>query len=442
MMKYLFVPSGGYLALSPENKVIISDNECDTFLFWNDCTKTLSDGKNDLVFFYAKREFYVEIKKNSSSRVEFLESQSYIKIYADGYYLSLESEESKDLIFSRNETENTKFLLLDASTKESIGLLLKNGFWSGNYNDFISFSEVNFRRGIISYRDISVEIKRNTSLDISTDKQLFIYNDANIDIIRIFNPLIYFCCFGEEKYLEMTNCLLNSLIKFGKIIPNIIILTDMREEIVFKYIKFYDKQKIKIINLYSPSKQGYCAERFNIEEFEVFSKYSPVLYLDNDIVINSDISEIFRDLFDIKGIACSSELGDAANNPVWFGETLKNQDGFLGHLPNPHINAGVYGFRRLSDVQNIFSNTLAVFGEITRRKGECVDSSDQSSFGYAVMKSENYDVEILPRYVKNWPSTKFDEIPRKGIAHFCGGVGEYAGKLALMESYVEYLSKQ
>jgi|GEM_PF-4925147 len=56
------------------------------------------------------------------------------------------------------------------------------------------------------------------------------------------------------------------------------------------------------------------------------------------------------------------------------------------------------------------------------------------------MKMGKYDVDLLGAFVKNWPSLAFDDIPRKGIVHFCGGVGEYAGKLPLMEEYLNYLS--
>ena len=109
--------------------------------------------------------------------------------------------------------------------------------------------------------------------------------------------LIYICVFHQESYINLLKLLLLSIHIKGNInkkTTDILIITSSKFQSLIKkelsnfklHVLYY------ILNLNTLFEAG-CA-RLNIFKYSNINKYNTILYLDTDILINSDVNVLFK----------------------------------------------------------------------------------------------------------------------------------------------------
>lgn len=98
-----------------------------------------------------------------------------------------------------------------------------------------------------------------------------------------FKPLVYFVCFGE-RYKNLLNKCLYSLFKVGGYDGDVAILSHFRKE------DFFQHDKIKVLNIKTDNDNitYYRNAKPRIYEYINLLEYSYIVYLDCDILINSN----------------------------------------------------------------------------------------------------------------------------------------------------------
>ena len=108
--------------------------------------------------------------------------------------------------------------------------------------------------------------------------------------------LVYISCSLSDKYFNMLEILLESLVTLSKVnftTTDVLIMTD--NILHQKIVDLCNKLKIPVKFMVSDIKSTLdaAAYRLNIFNYSEIDKYSKLLYLDCDIVIVNDINTIF-----------------------------------------------------------------------------------------------------------------------------------------------------
>lgn len=129
----------------------------------------------------------------------------------------------------------------------------------------------------------------NTKKEIGGDKPL--------------KKLIYLVCMGPDKYKDMLNMCLYSLVKNGKFDGDIVVLSDF-DTFDNRYGINLDGVNLRIVNVWKDVERftewgmskiaWYC--KTTIFDYVDQTHYSDVLYIDIDSIVNGNINELFSQL--------------------------------------------------------------------------------------------------------------------------------------------------
>jgi hypothetical protein len=172
-----------------------------------------------------------------------------------------------------------------------------------------------------------------------------------------------------------------------------------------------------------------CA-RLHIFKYESISKYDKILYLDTDILINSNINVLFDlDLSSDKLYA----LEEGSIGEMHWGSQFFD----LIKIPyNKNMSAftsGILLFKNSNSMQNLFNIiNLHIIDYIYIKKNNIPVCLDQPFIVYNAILNNNYDNQLLKMYVENNPSCVSSE---KIVYHFPGCPGAYDSKISKMTSF-------
>lgn len=198
----------------------------------------------------------------------------------------------------------------------------------------------------------------------------------------LFLPIVFTC---DNKYFKYANVVITSILanQSKKIQYEINILSEYIDEenkqLTTKQIQAHSNFKIKFHKLKNIDKSNFYLNsymtvstyyRFYITE--IFKNYDRVLYLDSDIIIDSDISEYADMNFEDKLAICSSSpyiknkvlKGNDDEYPLeYFTEILKMEN------PENYFNAGVmlYNLKKMRNL-NIQKKLFEALNEIPKPK--------------------------------------------------------------------------
>nr|WP_272930671.1 glycosyltransferase [Acetobacter persici] len=173
-------------------------------------------------------------------------------------------------------------------------------------------------------------------------------------------------------------------------------------------------------------------------------KYSPIMYIDCDIIINEDVNKIFHSAMATDKVLFSEEFKLDTASP-WFGGVHWHEAGQDYKLIDSGINSGIFLFKSIEMAKEILFTVVQSMLhsqkiKLSREKG-ILETLDQPNLNYVLMShfSNNFDVKILTQYVSHAANENFAIIPLVGFAHFNGGLGNFGSRVDLMRKYVEYL---
>lgn len=265
-------------------------------------------------------------------------------------------------------------------------------------------------------------------------------------IISKLNPLVYFCVFGKDEYYKCAALAVASLKKFGLYSGKILLISDRSPEETLEFIspEFRDNVEVKFCSGESP-----IFERYKIYDHEI-ENYSPVIYLDTDIITGGNINNIIKD------VLCSRQfcLYREANEPLkkinetewvignnWHGAWMFGRNGEIGELDFWKATSGIMMFTDHQETRKIFE-MICFVGRITRRE-EIDWFGDQPVMNYVLTQNENINISVLEgKSLNSGAVEQFLSNPDRILMHISLGVGYGSEKLPIMTSLFEELDKK
>jgi lipopolysaccharide biosynthesis glycosyltransferase len=197
---------------------------------------------------------------------------------------------------------------------------------------------------------------------------------------------------------------------------------------------FLSKYKLPInyyiLNLNTLFEAG-CA-RLHVFQWKKIDKYAKILYLDTDILINSDINVLFN-LEIVPSKVYALEEGLISNESNFYGSEFfdftkydKNQTAFT---------SGILYFYNSVEIKQLFQDiTNHIKTHIYINKNSIPSCLDQPFIVYNAIVQNKYDNQLLKEYAENNP---LDVNNKKIIYHFPGGPGCYEDKNYKMKVFWE-----
>ena len=239
------------------------------------------------------------------------------------------------------------------------------------------------------------------------------------------------CVFHQQSYINLLKLLITSISDKGKLnilSTDILIITSQQFQPLIKkeLSHFILPIHYYILDLNTLFEAG-CA-RLNIFKYENIDLYDKILYIDTDILINSDVNILFN-LEICPDKIYALEEGNIGNE-LWGGQFFdfskydKNQLAFT---------SGILYFHNSIEIKQLFLdivNHIDIY--IYKNKNPIPVCLDQPFIVYNAITKNKYDNQLLKLYVENNPKSVHNNII---IYHFPGGPGSYASKYEKMTSF-------
>jgi len=170
-----------------------------------------------------------------------------------------------------------------------------------------------------------------------------------------------------------------------------------------------------------------CA-RLHIFLYENINKYEKILYLDTDILINSDINKLFNlDLSSEKIYVLEEGNISQTYYGSWFFDFTKYRTTLSA------FTSGIILFKNSDSIKSLFNDVkLHIVDYIYENNNNIPSCLDQPFIVYNAITQNKYDNQILKKYVENNPKIPN---PRKIIYHFPGTPGWYDSKIKKMTNF-------
>jgi lipopolysaccharide biosynthesis glycosyltransferase len=250
--------------------------------------------------------------------------------------------------------------------------------------------------------------------------------------------LIYLCVFYQENYIELLKLLITSIsIKSNinnnttKILimtsPSFLPLIKKKLESINLPLKYY------ILDLHTLFEAG-CA-RLNIFKYEEINKYEKILYLDTDILLNSDINILFNLKLSSDKIYALEEsiISDCHHGKEFFD--FKKYDKNLSAF-----TTGILLFKNTKSIKLLFDTiNLHIIDYIYKKNNSIPECLDQPFIVYNAIIQNKYNNQILKKYVQNNPFVVSSD---KIIYHFPGRPGNYVSKVFKMTIFWEKINNK
>jgi lipopolysaccharide biosynthesis glycosyltransferase len=241
--------------------------------------------------------------------------------------------------------------------------------------------------------------------------------------------LIYVSVFYNKKYIELLHLLLQSLKNFGKIDDSIDILImthhTFRQEIEGICNSLNIPCLMALLNNTTIPESKWA--RFKIFELDMdITKYSKILYLDTDVIVQKDIRVLFEN--DLANKLYARREGDTSAE--FFGGLIFKERGMVKKVPG--FCSGVLLFKPCTEIRQLFSQTLNHIHEYQRSGKEFGTCVDQPVLNFYTITKNLHEIELLSDIVTNRPDIN---TTRETICHFAGNTCSYEIKFNRMKQF-------
>ena len=239
--------------------------------------------------------------------------------------------------------------------------------------------------------------------------------------------LIYMCVFHQQSYINLLKLLITSISVKGNInkdTTDILIITSpsFQLQIQNELQSFELPLHYYIINLNSLMESSCC--KLKIFSYSPIDKYQKILYLDTDVLVNSDINLLF-------------------NNEISSDKLYALEEGNIGHeywgsqffdftkfdKAASAFSAGVFYFMNSLSMKKLFEDVNTQINNYVGKNPVCLD---QPFLVFNSFIQEKYNNQFMKKYLENNPKVVDNE---KIIYHFPGAPGNYSSKFAKMTSF-------
>jgi hypothetical protein len=238
------------------------------------------------------------------------------------------------------------------------------------------------------------------------------------------------CVFHQESYIELLKLLILSIYRNGNIqqtTTDILIITSPLFQPLIQ--KKLEKIKLPIryylLDLHTLMESSCC--KLRIFNYEHIDKYQKLLYLDTDVLINSDMNVLFDRIIPDNKLHTLEEgsLGDDLWGLFFDKSTIDPA--------TPAFSAGVFYFTNSPVVKAVFEAANAHINSYMKTHQGPPGCLDQPFVVYHSFMHNAYDNQFMKPYLENNPS---QVTPERIIYHFPGGPGSFRNKYLKMTHFL------
>jgi len=230
----------------------------------------------------------------------------------------------------------------------------------------------------------------NNNCEFNTHNQNTILKDCIPESPQLNKSLVYFCVFHQQGYADLLEYLLKSLKLFSNY-DSIDLLVFTSENLV-NYIQkivdnLYLKINIKTFNFTTMHEAG-CA-RLHIFEYENIDEYSNILYLDTDIIIESDLMKLFNCLKEDKLYAKNEyDIHGSGHGGLFFNFNDWNPK-------QASLNSGVLLFKNSINMRKLFNTINNHIATLKTKNTIIPECMDQSFIAYHFIKNNMCNLDDI-----------------------------------------------
>lgn len=250
---------------------------------------------------------------------------------------------------------------------------------------------------------------------------------------------VFICVFNQVKYVEMFLIMLESLLLFGGLSKDyeILVYTSTAFMKLIQTSPLFalanDKSRMVFaINDNYTNVDLACKARLDLFDLQQIDKYSRILYLDTDIIVQAPLSQLFTLELEEKLYALKEgKIGDLNES---HGRKLFILERFKINGAAPAFTTGILLFNNCARLHELFSEVKKL---IIKRpiKFHC---ADQPFIVFTAFRMRVYNNILLCDYAVN---NSTDTNSGKIIHHFTGGPGVYGPKIPAMANYLSKLKE-
>lgn len=237
------------------------------------------------------------------------------------------------------------------------------------------------------------------------------------------------CVFHQESYINLLKLLVTSIsvkANVNNATTDILVITSPEfKPIIEKELASINLPiQYYVLNLHSMMEAA--SARLQLFQYPGIEKYDKILYLDTDVLLNSDVNVLFNvDILPDKIHALEEGI---IGHEYWGGQFFDRSK----YNPNTSaFSTGVLYFRNSPAIISLFAEIKAHIASYMQyqRAPVCLE---QPFFVYHSFITNKYDNQLMKTYLENNPSIIS---PIKIIYHFPGGPGDYSSKHHKMTSF-------
>lgn len=252
--------------------------------------------------------------------------------------------------------------------------------------------------------------------------------------------LVYFCVFSNPDYINLLKLLLISLVLYTEDLSQIDLLvftsSDLQQEIIVLEKTLNIRIDTYIFD-FKGKDQAVCSKLY-IFDYPLTQLYKQILYLDTDILLQSDINKILQ--YSLEEKIYGVEEGTIGHE--WWGGELFDFSKVDKTLTA--INGGTLLFRPTNTIKQVFINICADIKYRSEKSMALPVCSDQSYINYYFIKENIYNNTYLTKYTKFYSKgADLNLINSDNIlCHFTWPIGNAINKLERMSFFLNKISSE
>jgi lipopolysaccharide biosynthesis glycosyltransferase len=242
--------------------------------------------------------------------------------------------------------------------------------------------------------------------------------------------LIYMCVFHQESYIELLKLLIASISRkanINKETTDILIITSPAfQPIIQTELSSFDLPlRYYVLDLHTLMESSCC--KLKIFNYEHVNTYEKILYLDTDVLVNSDVNLLFNVEISNEKVYAIEEghIGHEFWGSMFFDFAKYDKN-------TPAFSAGVFYFMNSLSMKTLFKDTHSHIDIYMHETGLAPICLDQPFLIFNSFIQNKYDNQMMKSYLENNPSAAS---PLKIIYHFPGGPGNFSSKYDKMTSF-------
>jgi hypothetical protein len=258
-----------------------------------------------------------------------------------------------------------------------------------------------------------------------------------IDELILFKPMIFYLAFGRENVFQQLNLSLESLARVGRYRGKVLLFTDREHNQICQDNPWLDPAQLEIGCIPAQDWVGYVAGKYCILEEERAYSYQPVVYMDPDIIYNTDTKSFLIEMAVSERITAAIETFSGLEHAPSVGATLLQMDhqqprfacGFnCGTIGVPNLPGHKH---TLELIRRIISNFLSIRGR------SAFLWVDQEAANYVSYKIGHFDTNQISKCVRYGFETATTPLaPLSGLVHFWG-----VGRVSRPDIMRDYLDR-